>query len=695
MILQRYPIFRIFLFFCSGIILARYFPIPHKLAYASSMGLLLLSVISSFTPALFHSRRRRIFFGILLSLFFLNLGVLLSQWHSQLHFQLHLSPESLRPHAYRLILLEKPREKTNSFSALASIEQYDSSLNNYRTAKAMVYFQKSSAISQINYGSVLITGIRPHSLKAPQNPYEFDYKNHLALKSVYYRLFLDSGSYYLSDLRDSNPLLATAKDWREKLMTNIDNWQLPANEAAISKALLLGYRYEIDDDQLEAYAAAGAMHVLAVSGLHVGILYLLAYNALFFLSKVPYGNTLRSILLIVLLWVFALLTGLSASVVRAATMFSFVAFGSSFRRYTSVYNTILASAMLLLVIKPAYLFELGFQLSYAAVLGIVWLQPRFQALWSPSNWLLRQLWAISTVSLAAQLATFPLSLYYFHQFPSLFLLANLLVIPIVTVVMYLGLINLLLSAFGLSITLILQIYQGLLQIMNKGIGWFENQDNFLIEQIHLNQVEMALCYIFILCFFAWALYGGYRKICFATVSLLLLSISQYLEARKLANEPELVVYQINRHTAIGIYLPGESYFICDSLLAADSKKLSFHVEQHWWAREAGYPQLLFVEDSWQSRQLYYRQNQLGVGGSSYSLIDKTPLLSPPGQHWIITGKALPPDYCNNLPQQVIVGGAVSRLYQNKWRQWAKDNTVAYYNTHEMGAWTRRGRLHPY
>ncbi|MDZ7845920.1 MAG: ComEC/Rec2 family competence protein [Owenweeksia sp.] len=442
---HRYPLFRAFLALAAGILIANFM--------ATSFVFFLILFITATSCSIWFGSRKNIFFkfskrwwfGAALVTSFLSLGVLSSWLYTEKLMPHHLHEAPQMEQAYLLQLQENPQEKANSYGTRARLL---ATTDGKSSANIMLYLQKSTAAAHLQYGDRLLVHTTLNELSPPKNPHEFDYKNYLNLKSIYYQAYTDSSSWQLESRGHGVALIAFSKKLRNRLLSIIDRWQLGPKKEAISKALLLGYRYDIDDDQLKAYASAGAMHVLAVSGLHVGIVYLMAFYALSFLTQVRYGKVSRTGVLILLLWLYACLTGLSASVVRAATMFTFVAIGTSFKRNTSVYNTILSSAMLLLLIKPTYLFEVGFQLSYAAVFGIVWLQPKFESLWRPGNWPLRQLWGITTVSLAAQLATFPLGLYYFHQFPALFLLSNLMVIPLVTVLMYLGIITLLISLTG-------------------------------------------------------------------------------------------------------------------------------------------------------------------------------------------------------------------------------------------------------
>ena len=146
-----------------------------------------------------------------------------------------------------------------------------------------------------------------------------------------------------------------------------------------------------------------------------------------------------------LLWCFALIAGMSASVVRAVTMFSFVAVGLSFKRRKTILFSLISSAFLLLLVKPMFLFDVGFQLSYLAVFGIVWVQPKLANLFNCKYWFFRKVWSMCSVSIAAQMGVLPLSLYYFHQFPGLFFLSNVLIIPFLGAILMGGILVIILA----------------------------------------------------------------------------------------------------------------------------------------------------------------------------------------------------------------------------------------------------------
>jgi competence protein ComEC len=249
---------------------------------------------------------------------------------------------------------------------------------------------------------------------------------------------------------------------------------IAGDEFAVLAALTVGYTDALQPDLRASYSATGAMHILSVSGLHVGIVYVVIAFLLGFLDKSVRKKILKAVLIVSFLWIYAFITGLSPSVVRSTLMFTFVAVGAALERKTHIYNTVFMSAFFMLLVNPDFLFDVGFQLSYAAVLSIVFFQRPFSNLLPVNNKLLRWLRDLLTVSVAAQLGTMPFTLYYFHQFPNYFLLTNLVAIPLSTIVIYLAMLLLLVSFVPYLSVGVAFLLKGSLWLLNYLIVWIEN-----------------------------------------------------------------------------------------------------------------------------------------------------------------------------------------------------------------------------
>ena len=252
----------------------------------------------------------------------------------------------------------------------------------------------------------------------------------------------------------------------------------------IIQALLLGQRNSISTETYDNYKDAGAVHILAVSGLHIGILLLLLQFLFRPLEILPKGRTIKLVVIVLLLWCFAFLAGLSASVVRAVTMFSFVAYALYLNRPSNTFN-ILALSMffILLLFNPMLLFQVGFQMSYAAVFSIVWIYPMLQRFWTPKNSVLQKIWQLLSVSIAAQLGVLPISLFYFHQFPGLFFISNLLIVPFLGLLLGMGILVMVLALLDILPDFLVLWYNRIISLMNSVVEWVAQQEAFIFKNI--------------------------------------------------------------------------------------------------------------------------------------------------------------------------------------------------------------------
>ncbi|MGB0165751.1 MAG: ComEC/Rec2 family competence protein, partial [Luteibaculum sp.] len=297
---------------------------------------------------------------------------------------------------------------------------------------------------------------------------------------------------------------------------------LSGAELGVAAALIFGDKSLLEDEVKSAFAAAGAMHVLAVSGLHVGIVYLI----LLILLRKKNHQSLKlqhCLIIIAALWFYALVTGFSPSVQRAATMFSFVALGKGIQRNSNVFNLLAASVIVLIIADPLIITQVGFQMSYLAVLGILLLYPWLQSLWVPKTKIIKALWQISCVSLAAQIATGALGFLYFRQFPTYFLVSNLFVIPLATLVVWLGAIINLLMLLSLNLAIWpAKLLELIITVLNKGVAWVEAWPGALFRESSWNFQDAILYYTALVFFLLWIYSQGKRYLVGSQIALLML-----------------------------------------------------------------------------------------------------------------------------------------------------------------------------
>jgi competence protein ComEC len=357
-------------------------------------------------------------------------------------------------------------------------------------------------------------------IRAPLNPHQFDYRAYLDGLGIYHELKIDKEAFYLSKHYTSS-IFGMAASAREKITAKLQLSNFGKDELGIIQALLLGQRNAISAETYDNYKDAGAVHILAVSGLHIGILLLLLQFLLHPLDRVPQGKTIKLLVIVLLLWCFAFLAGLSASVVRAVTMFSFVAYALYLNRPSNTFN-ILALSMffILLLFNPMLLFQVGFQMSYAAVFAIVWIYPMLQRFWNPKNSVLKKIWQLLSISIAAQLGVLPISLFYFHQFPGLFFVSNLLIVPFLGLLLGMGILVMVLALLDALPDFLVLWYDKLIGLMNSIIAWVAQQEAFIFKNISFDAIQLLLAYVILISLLILCTKPSFKKMIVFLVALI-------------------------------------------------------------------------------------------------------------------------------------------------------------------------------
>ncbi len=385
--------------------------------------------------------------------------------------------------------------KPNSFSH-RYIAQIIATDDEQASGKLLFSISADSTVKPLQVDDEFLIYAKPESIRSPLNPHQFDYKSYLEKQGILHQIRTDHGSIVKKE-KASNTLFGIASNFREHIISKLEKKNFESEEMGVIQALLLGKRDDISETTYNNYKNAGAVHILAVSGLHVGIILFLLEFFLSPLERLPKGKTIKLILVVLLFWSYAFVAGLSPSIVRAVTMFSFVAYAFYLNRPTNSFNIIALSMLFILLVKPLFLFQVGFQMSYAAVFAIVWIYPKLQKLWFPENIIIRKTWQLLSVSVAAQLGVLPISLFYFHQFPALFFISNLLVIPFLGLILGLGILVIVLALIDFLPQFMADGFNWVIKLMNSVIGWVAQQEGFIIKNIPFDSVQLLLGYLII------------------------------------------------------------------------------------------------------------------------------------------------------------------------------------------------------
>ena len=545
MIILQFPLARIGLFFILGLLLYQKGFQPNGFVIFIFLFVGLVGLVTMHR----YENKKNAFksFGWLVALLSVALGLSTAAFHQDTRSRLHYShlTEDQVPYHFQLTLHEKLKSTKKNQRYVAIIK----SINHRKSlGKILLNIRHSSQNTNIPIGSHLaVDGLLYHN-KAPFNPNQFDYSGYLENQQIYAQIYTLWPK--LKIITTENTIWSKFSNFRTKIIDNLKKSNFNETELAVMIALLLGQQQDIDPETLQEYQLAGAVHILSVSGLHVGFI-MLFIN--FLLKPIPNTsrNTYIKLLIIVLaLWSYGILAGLAPSVVRSVTMFSFVAVGQHLRRSVNVYHSLLVSVLLILLWKPSFLFDVGFQLSYLALFFILWLQPLIADFWQPKNKITRYIWDILTVSLAAQLGTLPLSIYYFHQFPGLFFVTNVLVLPLLGIIMVVGLVAVIIGCFGTVPKFVIVPLTMMIAIQNKCIGWVASWDALVFKNIGFTAAMLWTSYLVIIALGLWLQKPIYKKVVLAMVSVLLLQIVCLHNKWQSTNTQEMIVYHQKKSTMI-------------------------------------------------------------------------------------------------------------------------------------------------
>jgi len=462
--------------------------------------------------------------------------------------------------------------------------------------KILVYFKGDSLCKSLGYGDLIVISGAMQTIPWPPNPNMFSFRQYLYNRQICYQVFLEPGQWQLAGRAVSNPVRLWAEICRERFLETLRKFKVEGQDFALVSALLLGSKEFLENDVMQEFSHAGAMHVLCVSGLHVGIMYVVADKMLFFLKRGRKSRKMHHILIICCIWAYAFVTGLSASVMRAALMFSLIAACKMFKRSSESYNILAVAAFFQLWINPYEITQVGFQLSYLAVLGIFAFYKPFNEWITPFNKIFAWVWSILAVSMAAQLATFPLASHYFNMFPVYFLVTNLIVVPLAAVVIYLAVSLLVAGAAGLTFEWLAWPLKWSLRLMSGSVELIQSWPGAVIEPVVLTRGQVILIYIAIISLFAFSVLA-YRKWVFVILgSFILFSV---LSAKSLIDRlriTEIVVYQVPGSTAIDLIHNRQAFFVCDSILVKDPGKIEFQIKPNRMNQLIRDIQLIKAED---------------------------------------------------------------------------------------------------
>src|SRR6187455_2773781 len=575
---KKAPFIRFLLPLIAGIVLQWNLQIEPGILWITLSISSIATILFFFIP-FFERYKLSALSGLAITVLFIALGGLLS-WYKNIQHDKNWFGKSYKyENALIVTLIENPVEKTRSYKANASVDhilQNDSCIKTKGTI--ILYFKKDSSLSTLEYGSQLIITKPLQEIKNSDNPGGFNYKRYSLFQGITHQVYLKENEFEILPTTNKNFFRQFINTSRAKVLNILRKNIKGEKELGLAEALLIGYKDDLDKTLVQSYSNTGVVHVIAISGLHLGLIYWLLTWFFKPFQKRKTFKWIRPVLILAGLWLFSLLAGAQPSVLRSAFMFTCIVLGDSFERKSSIYNTLALSALLLLCINPFWLWDVGFQLSYAAVLSIViFMQPIYHWFYI-KNKLLDLIWKLNAVTIAAQILTVPIGIYHFHQFPNYFLLTNFLAVPLSSLIVLGEILLCVVSFIPVIATFIGKILSWLIWLMNSYIERIEILPFSLLDGLQISILQTILLFGVAAGFGLWLMEKTKAGLKYALVTLfgfVLLRTISFIQAN---NREQLIVYNVPQKRAIDL-IDGRKYlFVGDSDLLADDFIRNFHIK---------------------------------------------------------------------------------------------------------------------
>lgn len=621
--IRRYPFIRLTIPLIVGIVLALLLPMPQWVGWSllglSAVCFVVFKHIPKYNIALAT--------GISVNVFLVAVGLLLASFNVEGE-----AKDTLAGYKGFVIgeVADDPKIKENNVSIeinVSAIRDGDEWIET--SGRTLLYLEKDSASMLLRTGDRIVFSPELSGIENKGNPEEFDYRKYLAYNMIFSSDYLAGDDWRLVD-DEAVGFRPKLSRLRMKLVGLLRDFGLSDDELGVMSAMTMGYSDILSDEIRHAYSSAGAMHILAVSGLHVGIIYGIIVFLLSFIKNDKL-NWLKVLITITLIWLYALFTGLSPSVSRASLMFSLMSLGKLQKNSPGSLNAVFASMFILLVINPYNLVNIGFQLSYSAVIGIIILQPRLYAIFEVKNKFLDWIWSLTTVSVAAQLATMPLCFYYFHQFSNYFLLTNYLMIPISTIAIWTCFIFFAVSWIPYISTAVAYCLSWLAKAMNYACLTIEGLPFSTAQDIYIDIPQMILLFAIIVLFVTFFFFTKRYRHLFAAVAMcVILAATNLWQSVEASSQKTLVVYNIRKTTAINI-IDGTDNIMFANLDSIQPEKIEFTAKNNWLKKgldrekyvnlSSGKENLLSTITTIDNRKVFFKHKFIDYDGLRLYVLD--------------------------------------------------------------------------
>lgn len=583
-------------------------------------------------------------------------------------------------------ITENPIQKTKSYKAEAEINyviENGKALD--KQGRLILYFSKDSFPTTLSQGTIITFNKPLQSIKSTGNPGSFDYGRYCLFKGVTHQAYLTYKDYQVADERNESFLSRFINNIRKNVLATLRHYVPGEKEKGLAEALLIGYKDDLDKTLVQSYSNTGVVHIIAISGLHLGLIYWLLVSLLKPFQRKKHIQWLSPVLTIAGLWLFSLLAGAQPSVLRSAVMFTCIVIGEGLNRKTSIYNSLAASAFLLLCYNPFWLWDVGFQLSYAAVLSIVvFMQPVY-------NWFFIQnksldfIWKMTAVTIAAQILTIPLSIFHFHQFPNYFLLTNFIAVPVSSLILLGEILLCIISFIPVAAIVIGKIISAMIWFMNTWVERVEALPFSLWDRLQINLLQTILLLFATVFISYWLLEKQKKGLIAGLIALFGFVCLRSISFSQTQNQHNLVVYNVPGKKAIDIIEGNEYHFIGDTSLYKDGFLRNFHLKP--------FRVLSRVHES-SGENFKGNEKYISSGGKKIMLLDeKIEFKNPGGEKTEIDLLVLsgnPKLYFSNLSKstslhQVVFDGSVPVWKLKYWKKDCDSLHIPWHDVSEKGA----------
>lgn len=513
--------------------------------------------------------------------------------------------------------------KPKSYKTVLNIQQVYDSLQTAipSTGNLLLYIEKDSSLLHLEIGDEILIRLHYNEIKAPKNIAEFDYQSYLKHQSIYHQQYLAKHQFIITQ-KKAGCHLKRLGFHISQYIRNILKSHIPKTENfALADGILLGNDDLIDRNLYDTFAQTGILHILSVSGLHVGIVYLLLQLLLSFIhNKSKKTKVVKFLIILICIWMFTLITGASTACVRAAILFTLIHSGTLQKEHVNSINLLAGAALIQVLYNANVIYDIGFQLSYLAMLGLfIFYKPIYAALYFKS-YALDKVWQLWSASIAAQLLTLPLSIYYFGNFPTYFLIANLYAIPLSFVILWSCI---LLIPF--SYIPILGIYWGKFISIQIAIfiylsQWIAAFPFGKINQIYLSKIQFYLLLIAMLLSCLSIILKNTRYIWMCLLVVLMSILLSYPIAIRQFRKQQLVVYAISKNVVLGTQHKGvQQIYAKDSIRLSDWLFSIQNANRYFQIQES---KQTLLDTSIQDASFYYKNNLMVVKNKVFYFLNK-------------------------------------------------------------------------